>query len=78
MIPSNVLLEVLRDPARLASLAEDDWDLLLRMARANRLIARLEFLLGEQGAWESAPQRARDNIRELLSNLVYRRLGRTL
>ncbi|RTZ76653.1 MAG: hypothetical protein DSZ02_00720 [Gammaproteobacteria bacterium] len=74
MIPSNVLLEVLRDPARLASLAEDDWDLLLRMARANRLIARLEFLLGEQGAWESAPQRARDNIRGALAHVQYLQL----
>jgi hypothetical protein len=74
MIASNVLLEVLRDPVRLTSLSENEWDLLLRLARASRLIARLEFLLREQGTWESVPQRARDNIRGALVQVQYLQL----
>lgn len=74
MSSANIILEVLRAPAQLAMLSEDDWDLLLRMARANRLIARLEHLLKAQGAWKSAPRRARDNIRGAMVQVQYLQL----
>ncbi len=74
MIASNVLLEVLQQPHQLTMLSDDEWDLLLRMARANRLVARLEYLLREQGAWETAPQRARDNIRGAMGHVRYLQL----
>ena len=74
MSVSNVLLEVLREPALLPGLSEVRWDLLLRMARSERLLARLESLLKQQDKWDEVPRRARDNIRGAMAHVEYLQL----
>lgn len=52
-----VLVRVLRDPAQLRGLSLADWDLLLRQARASRLLARLA-LLAQRHAADAIPEQA--------------------
>jgi hypothetical protein len=53
--PGALLLTALRDPA--AVLAPAEWDLLLRLARRARLLARLAVLVTEAGRREQIPAR---------------------
>ena len=52
---ANILLEALGDPARTISFGVEDWDLLLRLARATRLLGRLAVCMEEQGLLEQVP-----------------------
>jgi hypothetical protein len=54
---ANILLGVLGDPARTISFGVEDWDLLLRLARATRLLGRLAVCMEEQGLLEQVPPR---------------------
>ena len=57
------LLRILRSPVELADLTEMDWDILLRQARKQKLLARLGTLIEDQHLEDHCPQRARDIIR---------------
>jgi hypothetical protein len=52
---ANILLRALSDPASAVSFAVDDWDLLLRLARATRLLGRLAVCMEEQGLLAKVP-----------------------
>lgn len=54
-----LLVEVLRDPARVGRLDLDDWDLLLRQAANASLVASLGVGLAEAGLLASVPPEAR-------------------
>jgi len=56
LIAEPVILKVLRNPQSAAVLAPADWDLLLRQARAARLLGRLALLMREHGVAHSLPQ----------------------
>jgi hypothetical protein len=53
-----VLVRVLRDPERLRQLSLADWDMLLRQARAARLLARIALLAEQHAPGAVAPQAA--------------------
>jgi hypothetical protein len=55
LIVEPVILKVLRDPPSAAALPPAEWDLLLRQARAARLLGRLALLLREHGMGDSMP-----------------------
>ncbi|HEX8613368.1 MAG TPA: nucleotidyltransferase family protein [Telluria sp.] len=57
-----LLLQLLREPARAASLSLPDWDLLLRQAAAARLEASLHGLLDEHGLAGTIPAPARRHL----------------
>ena len=54
---ANILLRALGDPARTISFTVEEWDLLLRLARATRLLGRLAVCMEEQGLLEQVPPR---------------------
>jgi len=56
LIIEPVILKVLRDPRSATALAPADWDLLLRQARAARLLGRLALLMREHGIAQSLPR----------------------
>ncbi|NHZ97186.1 nucleotidyltransferase family protein [Massilia sp. CCM 8734] len=57
-----LLLQLLRDPSRAASLGLAEWDLLLRQAAAARLEASLHGLLDEHGVAGAIPPAARRHL----------------
>lgn len=59
--PHALLIQVLREPARLAALSPADWDLLIRQARRSRLLAHLAWRVQEQGC--EAPAAAAAHLR---------------
>ena len=58
MIPTPVIVRVLRDPQSVRSLALAEWDLLLRQARSANLLARLADLLLRHDLAGCAPEAA--------------------
>ncbi len=58
-----VLLRLLRDPGCAGQLSPQEWDLVIRQARAARLLARIEPLCRVADNWEDLPLRVRDNVR---------------
>ncbi len=63
MSSPDPLLTVLREPGRMTLLSTAEWDRLLRMARAHRLLAKLGELARGEGIECRLPHRALDNIR---------------
>ena len=61
---ADPLLLALREPARLAELAEPGWRDLLARARASGLMARLERLVIESGLLHQIPEKARVHLAE--------------
>jgi len=59
---ANILLRALGDPASTISLGVEDWDLLLRLARATRLLGRLAVCIEEQGLLAQVPPRVVDHF----------------
>ena len=57
-----LLIEVLRDPARLGTLALRDWDLLLRQAASADMSATLLGLVEEAGLLDQVPAAAREHL----------------
>lgn len=57
-----LLIQVLREPARMAQLALADWDLLLRQALAANLTASLYCLADEQGLLATLPAQPRRHL----------------
>lgn len=57
MIARPVIVRVLRDPQSARGLSLAEWDLLLRQARASNLLARLAWLLQQEGIGEQVPER---------------------
>lgn len=57
-----LLIQVLREPARMAQLALADWDLLLRQALAANLTASLYCLADEQGMLATLPAQPRRHL----------------
>lgn len=57
-----LLIEVLRQPARMAQLALADWELLLRQALAANLTASLYCLAEEQGLLDAVPAQPRRHL----------------
>ena len=57
-----LLVEVLREPARVRSLGPDGWDLLLRQAGHADLAASLGILLEEAGLMEAVPPAPREHF----------------
>ena len=53
----NILLTALSDPATAVSFTVEEWDLLLRLARATRLLGRLAVCMEEQGLLSQVPPR---------------------
>ena len=60
---NHLLLVALRAPADLRNLSPRGWDLLLRLARRARLLARLSVLVEEAGVLDAVPQQAAANLR---------------
>ena len=58
-----LLLRALRTPATLASLGEAEWDLLLRVGRRTRLLARIDADLVASGLLERIPTAAAAHLR---------------
>lgn len=58
-----LLLRALRAPATLVSLSEADWDLLLRVGRRTRLLARIDADLVASGLLERIPTAAAAHLR---------------
>ena len=58
----NLLVNVLRTPESITSLRLVDWDLLIRQARWADLLARICFLLEEQGLLGEVPSQARRHL----------------
>ena len=56
---SNLVVEILRSPTRIASLSLPAWDLLLRQARRADLNARIYWVLREHGLLGSVPAKPR-------------------
>ena len=59
---TNVLLTALSDPASAASFTVEEWDLLLRLARATRLLGRIAVCMEEQGLLAGVPPRVVDHF----------------
>lgn len=59
----EILLRVLRNPEILTDLNILEWDLLIRVARRNKLLARLGFLIERLEIADRCPPRALGNIR---------------
>jgi hypothetical protein len=59
----NPLLAALRDPASTVALDERAWDDLLRMARPQRLHARLAVALRDRDLAERTPERVQRHLR---------------
>ncbi len=62
MIRTPVLVEVLRDPAHLRSLALSDWDLLLRQAARAEMTAILLAIVEDAGQLGEVPAPAREHL----------------
>ncbi len=58
----DLLLVALRDPGSVASLDAAGWDLLVRQARATRLLGRLTVLLEERDLLERIPPRIHNHL----------------
>lgn len=71
----ELLVRALREPARLPALAEADWDLLVRRARAARLLARLALRARSAGVWEGIPAVARRHLEWSLVQVARHRLA---
>lgn len=61
------LFATLRDPGRMATLAESDWDLLLRQARAAGLLGRLGALASQHGIAARIPRHVWRHMEAVLS-----------
>jgi hypothetical protein len=59
---AEVLFTALREPARTTAFASGDWDLLLRVARLEGLLARIAIQLDQAGVSMQIPARARDHL----------------
>ena len=58
----SLLVEVLREPSRVLTLGELDWDLLVRQARRTQLLARLDAMLSRLGLVDRIPAAARSHL----------------
>lgn len=58
-----MLLNILRNPGAIPALSLTQWDLLLRQARRERLLAHLGWLLREQGLQDQCPEPALEQMR---------------
>jgi hypothetical protein len=56
LIPVPVIVRVLRDPPSACRLGLSEWDLLLRQARAARLLGRLAWLMQKHGIADCVPE----------------------
>lgn len=63
--PDALLIQVLRDPARLGGLGLPDWDLLIRQARRSRLLAHLALRVQALGL--TPPEAAAAHLRAALN-----------
>ena len=59
----NPLLHILGSPTRMADLSAPQWDLLLRQARSQKLLAHLDVLISDHDLAAHCPKRALDIIR---------------
>ena len=59
---ADILLTALSSPAGAASFETEDWDLLLRLGRATRLLGRIAACLEEQGLLSAIPSRVADHL----------------
>lgn len=59
---ANVLLTALSDPATAVSFTVEEWDLLLRLARATRLLGRIAVCMEEQGLLAEVPHGVVDHF----------------
>jgi len=59
---NNVLLRFLRNPSIVSSLSSTEWDLLIRLARHSKLLARMGHQIAELGLENQCPEKALDNM----------------
>jgi len=59
---ANILLSALGDAAKALSFQVEDWDLLLRLARATRLLGRLAVCIEEQGLPAQVPPKVAEHF----------------
>jgi hypothetical protein len=59
---ADILLTALRDPEYAASLEDEAWDLLLRVARRTRLLARISAVMEEMGLRSQLPPKVLDHF----------------
>ena len=59
---TNILLTALRDPAQAVTFGNEEWDLLLRLARHTRLMGRLAVCMDELGLLDKVPLQVVDHF----------------
>jgi len=59
---AKVLFTAIRNPTQTAAFAESDWDLFLRLARREGLLARIAIQLDQAGMVSHIPKRALDHM----------------
>ncbi len=59
---NNVLLRFLKDPSAVSCLSTTEWDLLIRLARHSKLLARMGCQITELGLESQCPKKALDNM----------------
>ncbi|AHF03375.1 hypothetical protein MARPU_05330 [Marichromatium purpuratum 984] len=69
---ATLLVAALRAPERLPTLADEDWDLLLRIARHARLLGRLDADLGTLGLHARVPERICHHLESARQQVAYR------
>ena len=69
---TEILLGALGDPGGTVSLGLVEWDLLLRVARGNRLLGRLAVCLEEEGLLERLPPKVVEHLRAARVFVDYR------
>jgi hypothetical protein len=67
MTPATLLYRALTDPGVLAGYSAEQWNALIRVARAERLFGSLAALAKRQPFWEALPAGARRNMDDELS-----------
>ena len=59
---TNILLTALHDPAQAVTFGNEEWDLLLRLARRTRLLGRLAVCMDELGLMDKVPLQVVDHF----------------
>jgi len=62
----QILQQALVNPNCLVNYSDSDWELLIRMARRVKLLARLALLLKNHNLWHGAPERIRNQLTSAL------------
>jgi hypothetical protein len=74
MIAADLVFGALRNPARLPELAPADWNALIRVARAERLLGSVAALAEAANVWDALPVAARGVLTDELAHVAWDQL----